>query len=102
MAVGGTRKTVFWSRAAGGSAGRFRWKLAVDGLFGRPPVRTEFDLVLQNDERELVQVIPTVGWEVGPGAIKAGLRVPVHGRRFPVGPVFTLGYFLSWDDPLWK
>lgn len=88
--------------AAGGSAGRFRWKLAVDGLFGRPPVRTDFDLVLQNDERELVQVIPTVGWKLGPGAIEAGLRVPVHGRKFPAGPVFTLGYFLSWDDPLWK
>ena len=88
--------------AAGGSAGRFRWKLAIDGLFGRPPVRTDFDLVLQNDERELVQVIPTVGWKVGPGGIEAGLRVPVHGRKFPAGPVFTLGYFLSWDDPLWK
>jgi hypothetical protein len=58
--------------------------------------------VLQDDERELVQVIPTVGWKVGPGGIEAGLRVPVHGRKFPAGPVFTLGYFLSWDDPLWK
>ncbi len=88
--------------AAGGSAGRFQWKLAVDGLFGRPPVRTDFDLVLQNDERELVQILPTVGWELGPGAIEAGLRVPIHGRKFPAGPVFTLGYFFSWDDPLWK
>ena len=58
--------------------------------------------MLQNDERELVQVIPTVGWKVGPGAIEAALRVPVHGRKFPAGPVFTLGYFLFWDDPLWK
>ena len=88
--------------AAGGSAGRFRWKVAVDGLIGRPPVRTDFNLVLQNDARELVQVIPTVGWKVGPGAIEAGLRVPVYGRKFPAGPVFTLGYFLSWDTPPWK
>jgi hypothetical protein len=88
--------------AAGGSVDRFRWKLAVDGLFGRPPVRTDFGLVLQNDERELVQLIPTVGWQVGPGAFEAGLRLPVHGRKFPAGPVFTLGYFLSWDDPIWK
>ncbi|MFB6273898.1 MAG: hypothetical protein ABEL51_13490 [Salinibacter sp.] len=88
--------------AAGGSVHRFRWKLAVDGLFGKPPVRTDFDLVLPNDERELVQIIPTVGWKLGPGAIEAGLRVPVHGRKFPAGPVFTLGYFLSWDDPIWK
>lgn len=88
--------------AAGGSVDRFRWKLAVDGLFGRPPVRTDFDLVLENDRRELVQVIPTVGWKLGPGVIEAGLRVPVHGRKFPAGPVFTLGYFLSWNDPLWS
>lgn len=88
--------------ATGGSINRFRWKLAVDGLFGRPPVRTDFDIVLENDNRELVQVIPTLGWQLGPGAIEAGLRVPIHGRKFPAGPVFTLGYFLSWDDPLWR
>lgn len=88
--------------AVGGSLDRFRWKLAVDGVFGRPPVRTDFDLVLENDERELVQVIPTVGWDVGPGTAEAGLRLPVYGHKFPAGPVFTLGYFFSWDEPLWK
>lgn len=87
--------------AAGGSWDRLRWTLAVDGLFGRPPVRTDFGLVLENDERELVQILPTVGWSVGPGVVEAGLRLPVHGQKFPAGPVFTLGYFLSWDDPLW-
>jgi len=87
--------------AAGGSVDPFTWKLAVDGLFGRPPVRTDFDLVLENDRRELVQIIPTVGWNVGPGTIEAGVRVPVHGRRFPAGPTLTLGYFWTWSDPLW-
>lgn len=88
--------------AAGGSVDRFQWKLALDGLFGRPPIRTDFGLVLENDERELVQLMPTVGWKLGPGALEAGLRVPVHGRKFPAGPVLTLGYFLSWDTPIWK
>ncbi len=88
--------------AAGGSLDRFQWKLAVDGLLGRPPIRTDFGLVLENDNRELVQVIPTLGWTVGPGAIEVGVRLPVHGRKFPAGPTFTLGYFLSWDSPLWK
>ncbi|WP_263809390.1 MULTISPECIES: hypothetical protein [Salinibacter] len=57
--------------------------------------------------RELVQVIPTVGWSVGPGAVQLGARLPVHGQstrsgRLPASPTATLGYFLSWDDPLWK
>jgi hypothetical protein len=88
--------------AAGGSVGRFRWKLAVDGQFGRAPVRTDFDLKLEQDRQALLQLIPTVGWSVGPGAVEAGVRVPLHGRNLPAGPVFTLGYFLTWDDPPWK
>lgn len=87
--------------AAGGTLGRFRWKLAVDGLFGRPPVRNDFNLVLENETRELTQLIPTLGWKVGPGAVEVGARVPLHGRNFPAGPVFTLGYFVSWSDALW-
>jgi hypothetical protein len=88
--------------AAGGSLDRFRWKLAVDGLYGRPPLRTDFDLRLEGDRRTLVQLIPTLGWAVGPGAIEVGARVPVHGRNLPAGPVVTLGYFLTWDTPPWR
>lgn len=84
--------------AAGGSVDRFQWKLAVDGQIGRPPLRTDFNLTLERDRRELVQLIPIVGW----GTIEAGVRVPLHGRNLPSGPVFTLGYFLTWDEPLWR
>lgn len=87
--------------AAGGSVDRFQWKLAIDGLFGEPPVRTAFDLSLENERRQLVQIIPTAGWEVGPGAIGVGARLPVYGRNFPAGPIFTLGYFVTWSKPLW-
>lgn len=87
--------------AAGGSAGHFRWKLALDGFLGRPPVRTSFDLKLENDRRELAQLIPTLGWQIGPGALEAGLRLPVHGRNLPAGPLFTLGYFVTWDNSPW-
>jgi len=88
--------------AAGGTIDRVRWKLALDGQFGRPPIRTDFGLELEQDRQELLQLIPTVGWGVGPGAIEAGVRVPLHGRNLPAGPVFTLGYFLTWNDPPWK
>lgn len=88
--------------AAGGSVQSFQWKLAADALFGRPPLRTDFNLRLGRDRRSLVQVMPTVGWTLGPGAVELGARVPVHGRNHPAGPVFTIGYFLSWDSPVWK
>lgn len=88
--------------ATGGSISRFEWKIAVDGVLGRPPTRTDFNLVLENDRRELVQVMPTVGWTVGAGTIQAGARIPVHGRKVPAGPSLTLGYILDWDTPVWK
>jgi hypothetical protein len=88
--------------AVGGSMGRMQWKVALDGEFGRAPVRRDFNLKLERDRRELLQLLPTVGWKVGPGAIEAGVRVPLHGRNLPAGTAVTVGYFLSWDDPIWK
>ncbi len=88
--------------AAGGSFAPFEWKLAVDGVLGRPPTRTDFDLPLENDRRELVQVMPTVGWAVGPGTVEAGARIPLHGRKVPAGPSVTLGYFVDWNASLWQ
>ena len=94
-----------FNTAVGGSVDRFQWKVAVDGLFGQSSIdtRTGFEFAA----RELVQVIPSVGWSVGPGAIQLGARLPVHGQstrsdRLPASPTVTLGYFLSWNDPFWK
>jgi hypothetical protein len=91
--------------AAGGSLGAFTWKLAVDGLFGTPPVRrlpsTGLEIELERNTRRLVQLLPTVGWTIGPGAVELGARVPVDGRNLPAGPALTLGYFVNWNEPLW-
>ncbi len=95
----------FFYAAAGGSIDRFTWQLGVDGLFGEPPERhlsSGLELPLPNDVRELVQLLPTVGYQVGPGAVELGARIPIHGQNLPAGPSFTLGYFLTWDRPLWK
>jgi len=86
--------------AAGGHADRFQWKVAVDGLFGRTPKYA--GIPVETNRRALVQLIPRAGWQVGPGAVEVGARVPFHGRNLPAGPTFTLGYFLSWDEPLWS
>ena len=90
----------FFNVSVGGSVDAFQWKLGVDGMYGTPP--TQAGLTLDTRTRELVQVLPTVGWAVGPGVVKAGVRLPVHGRRVAAGPIGTIGYFLTWDDPLWK
>lgn len=94
-----------FNTAVGGTLDRLEWKVAVDGLFGESSfdTRTGFEFAA----RELVQVIPTVGWGVGPGTVQVGARIPVHGQstrsdRLPASPTFTFGYFLSWDAPLWN
>lgn len=90
---------------AGGEIDRLQWKVAVDGTVGEQSIDTNTGFAFA--ARELVQLIPTVGWTVGPGVLQAGVRLPLHGQstrsdRLPASPTFTLGYFLSWDDPLWK
>lgn len=90
--------------AAGGAVGAFTWKMAVDGLMGRPPERrlsSGLVIELEQDTRRLVQLLPTVGWRVGPGAVELGTRIPVAGRNLPAGPALTLGYFVVWDTSLW-
>lgn len=92
--------------AAGGTLNRFQWKLAVDGLFGQNSFRRAAGEPFEVPPRELVQVVPRVGWQVGPGALQAHVRVPVHGQstranQLPASPTITVGYFLSWDRSLW-
>lgn len=84
--------------AVGGKGNRLTWQLAVDGLFGRPPTRTlpsGVELSLENDVRELVQLLPSVGWGLGPGVVELGGRIPLHGQNLPAGPALTLGYFVD-------
>lgn len=92
--------------AAGGSVRHFQWKLAVDGLFGETSTRLAAGTPLEVPARELVQIIPTVGWQIGPGALQAKARFPVHGQstranQLPASPTAVIGYFLSWDRSLW-
>lgn len=94
---------VFYA-AAGGSIRRFVWKAAVDGFMGQPTADAESDAEFA--PRELVQVIPSVGWRIGPGALQLRLRVPVHGRStrsasLLASPTVTFGYFLDWNEPFW-
>jgi hypothetical protein len=90
--------------AVGGKVGPLSWKVALDGLFGHPPVRrfpSGFDITLTQDVRRLVQLLPTVGWQWGPGSLQIGGRLPIAGRNLPAGPAFAVGYFAAWGTSLW-
>lgn len=92
--------------AVGGSLNQFQWKLAVDGLLGQSSSRRAAGGRLELPARELVKVIPSVGWKIGPGALQAHVRVPVHGQstranQLPASPTVGVGYFLSWNRSLW-
>ncbi len=85
---------VFFFANVGGNAGAFNWKVAFDGLFGRTPAF--LGLPLESARRRLVQVLPTVGWDVGVGVIEVGGRFPFSGRNLPAGPALVVGYFFKW------
>lgn len=84
--------------AAGGEWNRFTWKLAVEGMNGQP--NRSLGLVLPRSQRDFVQLLPKVGYRLGPGAIEVGVRLPVWGRNLLAGPALTLGYFFTFSDPL--
>ena len=84
--------------AVGGSLRSFEWKLAVEGLSGLAPRRREagVEFVLEQDKRELFQILPSVGHRLGPGTLGIGGRFPVAGRNLPAGPAVFVGYFVRW------
>lgn len=84
----------FFFVAVGGGVGRFTWKVAADGLFGRTPRLLGIPIV--SARRRLVQLLPSAGWRVGPGVVELGARLPVVGRNLPAGPALFLGYFIRW------
>lgn len=80
--------------AAGGTLLRAQWKVALEGWRGESPVIQGFSI--PSARREMLQVFPTVGWPIGPGALELGVRVPLAGRNLPTGPAVVLGYFTRW------
>jgi hypothetical protein len=82
--------------AVGGDLGSlFVWKIAAEGMWGGTPILER--LPVENARRRMMQVFPTFGVRVGPGAIEFGGRVPFQGRNLPAGPALVIGYFFRWD-----
>ena len=81
--------------AAGGQVRFLSWKLAVEGWSGRAPRIQGITVV--SARREVLQFLPSIGTQVGPGTLELGARVPAAGRNLPAGPAFFVGYFTRWS-----
>ena len=86
---------VFYFVQIGGRLGRFGYRLAVDGWDGAPGV-TE-GVPIPGFQRDLVQLQPSLLYDVGFGRIEAGARFALEGRNLPAGTALMFQYFTGWE-----
>lgn len=84
----------FAHAALGGRAGPLSMELGVDALWGGAP--NEQGLTLEGARRRLVQLLPTVGGEVGPGRLEITVPIPVSGKNLPSTMGASVGYRTTW------
>ena len=81
--------------AVGGSADALTWEIGGDVLWGGAPVVAGLPLS-EAEARRLFQVVPTVGYEVGPGTFEVSVQIPLAGRNLPTGVGVGVGYRTTW------
>lgn len=83
----------FVHAALGGGHGTLRWEVASDAMWGAAPER--LGIRVPSARRHLVQLAPTVGYGVGPGAVDLTTTIPLRGKNLPTGPAVSVGYRLG-------
>ena len=84
----------FGHLAVGGWAAAFTWEIGADALWGQAPIAS--GLLLPRDARRLFQIVPTVGYPLGPGTIEVSSQIPLSGRNLPSGVGIGVGYRTVW------
>ena len=85
----------FGHLAVGGSVYDLTWKIGADGLWGQAPIVS--GLILADQEaRRLLQIVPTVGYAVGPGTVEVSVQIPLAGRNLPSAVGIGVGYRTAW------
>ncbi|MCI0433297.1 MAG: hypothetical protein L0271_06580 [Gemmatimonadetes bacterium] len=88
----------------GGSVRALRWEMAAEALSGQP--LEQQGLALETAKRRLVQLAPTIGWNVGSAQLEVSGRINLSGRNLPTGPSFLAGvlipFSLSQPKPLFE
>lgn len=88
---------VFTHLAVGGRWRSLHAELGLELLFGGTP--TQGGLELPGTRRRLGQLQPTVGYQLGRGAIEFTALLPLTGRNLPSGSGGSVGYRFSWGGP---
>ena len=84
----------FAHAAVGGSVGLVSLQLGIDALWGLSP--HDQGLVLDGARRRLVQLVPTLGADVGPGRLEVTTPIPLSGQNLPAGVGVGIGYRALW------
>ncbi len=87
---------VFYFAQLGGHLGAFGYKLALDGWNGAAGV-TE-GIAVPSFRRQLVQIQPSLTYNVGAGQFEAGARFALRGRNLPAGTALMAQYFRRWES----
>ncbi|UCD25450.1 MAG: hypothetical protein JSW51_05915 [Gemmatimonadota bacterium] len=88
---------VFGHLAVGSRWRSFNFELATELMLGRSA--EQFGLALSTAQRRLVQLQPTVGYNLGAGTFELAVLIPVAGKNLPTGVATSLGYRLAWGTP---
>lgn len=86
----------FGYAALGGQYRAFGWKFAVEGWFSATPHIQ--GIPIPSAQREILQVMPSLGYTLGPGLLELGTRIPLLGRNLPTGAALFVGYFFTWGE----
>lgn len=86
---------IFYFVQVGGRFGPLGYELAVDGWDGASGV-TE-GVPIPSFQRDLVQLQPSLLYDVGPGRIEAGARFALRGANLPAGTALMVKYFTRWE-----
>jgi len=79
----------------GGDVRAMRWELALEALAGLP--LEQQGLSLETARRRLVQLAPTIGWNVGAAQLEVSGRLNLSGRNLPSGPSFLAGVLIPFS-----
>ena len=67
-------------------------KVVLDAIFGTNG--SIQGVSVRGDEREIVYIQPTLTYQLTSSlALETSGRIPLHGKNYPAGPQFTIGFF---------
>lgn len=83
--------------SVGGPQSGWRWSLAVEALWGRAP--EDHGLLLTGSKRKLLQLDPSLAYQLGRSEVEVAMRIPLLGRNLAAANAVTIGFYVPWALP---